>query len=104
MFGSSKPNPFAERKEPTVGPPGVMAEERNPEDEKWWKALGDGGGTFAGPTVTRDSAMRLSAVFACVRLIAGSIAGRPSAQRWSHFGPSFTIRASASRGPQVPAG
>lgn len=78
MFGSAKPNPFAERREPTIGPPGIMDDARDPEAPRWWQQSDSGVSSFAGPTVSPDSAMRHSAVFACVRLIAGSIAGMPA--------------------------
>ncbi|WP_025917680.1 phage portal protein [Herminiimonas sp. CN] len=41
------------------------------QDISWWAP------SFAGQIVTKETAMRVSAVYACVRLIAGSIASLP---------------------------
>ena len=47
------------------------------ELESWDALFGVGAGTVAGPVVTSETAMKATAVFACVRIIAGAIASLP---------------------------
>jgi HK97 family phage portal protein len=47
---------------------------RDPVVAEWW---GGSSGTASGASVTADSAMRVSAVFACVRVLAESVASLP---------------------------
>lgn len=49
----------------------VNGDSQTYQDISWWAP------SFAGQVVTKETAMRVSAVYACVRLIAGSIASLP---------------------------
>lgn len=48
-----------------------------PTDDFWYTPVGSAVPSAAGPRVTTDSALRVSAVYACVRVIAESIASLP---------------------------
>lgn len=48
-----------------------------PTDPFWYTDLSAGGQSSAGVTVTPDSALRVAAVFACVRLLASTVASLP---------------------------
>ena len=52
-----------------IGPP--------PEDDFWYRPFGFGSPTQAGVGVDADSAMRLSAVYACVKVLAETVASLP---------------------------
>jgi HK97 family phage portal protein len=68
---------LAERQEPQLMAP--KAEGQAPRPLPDWSAaeLFSGIPSLAGPVVTAETAMRVAAVYACVRLIAGAIAGLP---------------------------
>jgi HK97 family phage portal protein len=51
--------------------------DRNPASEIWWQDLKSVGRSTAGPFVSADTAMRLAAVHACVRVLADSLATLP---------------------------
>ena len=70
----SKNSVDADREEPRLRP--QSAAQKLSELERW-EDLFTVGTSTAGQIVNRDTAMRSSAVFACVRLIAGSVATLP---------------------------
>jgi HK97 family phage portal protein len=63
----------AERLAPGIRNAGgwINGDSQTYQDISWWAP------SFAGQVVTKETAMRVSAVYACVRLIAGSIASLP---------------------------
>src|SRR3990172_1705839 len=84
-------------------------ERRVIRDEQLWGSWARGEDVVtdvsaAGVRVTRDSALRLSAVYACVRLIADAIAGRPPGSPLSpHTAPSRSWGSGARGGGVVSA-
>jgi HK97 family phage portal protein len=80
MFGFGRRKETApERREPTLAAvPAVRnAEYRLTDIEELSQLFGAGAASYAGPPVTADTAMRSAAVYACIRLISGSIASLP---------------------------
>lgn len=55
----------------------LLASERNPDDPRWWADAGGGGVSLTGTYVSAETALRISAVWACVRLISQSLASIP---------------------------
>lgn len=75
-FGTRSPRPAPPvRVEPTLAAP--MAASPAADDDYWYQNQGGAGVAQAGALVTPESAMRISAVWACVRVISQSVAVLP---------------------------
>ena len=57
--------------------PALQAVTWNPTDDRWYRLSPEGGETFAGFPITPETALKVSAVFACNSLIAETLASLP---------------------------
>lgn len=66
------------REEPTVTPdPGVHAQTVSSGDVEGMMELFQANPSYAGPAVTAETAMRVTAVYACVRMLCGAVSTMP---------------------------